>query len=420
MKIYFDMVGCRLNQAEIDLYAMKCLAEGDSLVSKAGDAERIYVNTCCVTKKAAADSRKMVRKYQRETNANVVAMGCWPSAMPEDALSILDAEDIIYNDEKFCLLEYGTIDLSEVKDKPKLGQRQRTRAFVKVQDGCLNQCAFCLTTIARGRARSARQEDIVRYINKLEKLGNKEIVLTGVQLGSWGVDLGESLRIADLIKTILSETGIPRIRLSSIEPWDISKELINLFQNERLCNHLHIPVQSASDKILKSMRRPLTREKLEDLFSMINKFAPNVAITSDILLGFPGEDENDFNETLSFIRNSGMSGGHVFSFSSMPGTVAERMEGQVQASITKERNKIARDLLDQLSYKYKRKRLNTEDKVLFESKLRIGEQFFWSGLTMDMLRVLVPSELNLKNCIYRVELGKMNENGRLFGKVISD
>jgi len=123
---------------------------------------------------------------------------------------------------------------------------------------------------------------------------------------------------------------------------------------------------------------------------------------------------------LSFIRNSGMSGGHVFSFSSMPGTVAERMEGQVQASITKERNKIARDLLDQLSYKYKRKRLNTEDKVLFESKLRIGEQFFWSGLTMDMLRVLVPSELNLKNCIYRVELGKMNENGRLFGKVISD
>ena len=131
----------------------------------------------------------------------------------------------------------------------------------------------------------------------MEKLGNKEIVLTGVQLGSLGVDLGESLRIADLIKTILSETGIPRIRLSSIEPWDISKELINLFQNERLCNHLHIPVQSASDKILKSMRRPLTREKLEDLFSIINKFAPNVAITSDILLGFPGEDQNDFNET---------------------------------------------------------------------------------------------------------------------------
>lgn len=414
------MVGCRLNQAEIDLYAMKCLAEGDSLVSQAGDADRIIVNTCCVTKKATADSRKMVRKYQRETSANVVAMGCWPSAMPEDALSILDAEDIIYNEEKFCLLEYGTIDLSEVQDKPKLGQRQRTRAFVKVQDGCLNQCAFCLTTIARGRARSARQEDIVRYINKLEKLGNKEIVLTGVQLGSWGVDLGESLRIADLIKTILSETGMPRIRLSSIEPWDISKELINLFQNERLCNHLHIPVQSASDKILKSMRRPSTRAKLEDLFSMINKFAPNVTITSDILLGFPGEDENDFNETLSFIKNSGMSGGHVFSFSPMPGTVAGRMEGQVQASITKGRNKIARDLLNQLSYKYKLKRLNTEEKVLFESKLRIGEQFFWSGLTMDMLRVLVPSELNLKNCIYRVELDKMDENGRLFGKVISD
>ena len=271
MKVFFDMVGCRLNQAEIDLFSLKYVSLGHEVVDNPADADLILVNTCCVTKKASADSRKKIHKFQRETNARVIAMGCWPSAMHDDAIKILSPKDLILNDEKFCLLDYSKIDLTGIDEKPRLGSRNRTRAFVKVQDGCRNACSFCLTTIARGQSRSIPAEQVISYIQRLEILGYKEIVLTGVQLGSWGKDFGLSTTIVDLITQILSKTNIHRIRLSSIEPWDVSEELINLFSDKRLCNHLHIPIQSGSNNVLKAMRRPGNTSDLIKLFSMINK-----------------------------------------------------------------------------------------------------------------------------------------------------
>ena len=419
MRVYFDMVGCRLNQAEIDLMALKHISHGDTVVSKAEDADFIFVNTCCVTKKAAADSRKMIRAYQRDTKANVIAMGCWPSTMLDDALEIVGPESIISNDKKFQLLNYSILNLGAVEQKPILGNRQRTRSFVKVQDGCLNQCSFCLTTIARGKSRSEDLESIVQYIRKLENLDVKEIVLTGVQLGSWGKDLPQRMSLAKLLEQIILKTSIPRIRLSSIEPWDVSEELIQLFNEPRICSHLHIPIQSASDEVLKVMRRPSSSEKLLKLFEMLHEKAPRIAVTTDIIVGFPNERENDFQQTINFLKEAGLTGGHVFSYSPMPGTLAATLDGQIQQAIIKDRNKKIRMLFSELSNQYSRYRLNSKADVLFESYLRIDDKLFWSGLSEDMLRVIVPAEGNLKNQIHQIELISIDSIGRIIGKIIS-
>ena len=419
MRVYFDMVGCRLNQAEIDLMALKHISHGDTVVSKAEDADCIFVNTCCVTKKAAADSRKMIRAYQRDTKANVIAMGCWPSTMLDDALEIVGPESIISNDKKFQLLNYSKLNIGMVEQKPILGNRQRTRSFVKVQDGCLNQCSFCLTTIARGKSRSEDLESIVQYIRKLENLDVKEIVLTGVQLGSWGKDLPQRMSLAKLLEQIILKTSIPRIRLSSIEPWDVSEELIQLFNEPRICSHLHIPIQSASDEVLKVMRRPSSSEKLLKLFEMLHEKAPRIAVTTDIIVGFPNERENDFQQTINFLKEAGLTGGHVFSYSPMPGTLAATLDGQIQQAIIKDRNKKIRMLFSELSNQYSRYRLNSKADVLFESYLRIDDKLFWSGLSEDMLRVIVPAEGNLKNQIHQIELISIDSIGRIIGKIIS-
>ena len=418
MNIFFDMLGCRLNQAELDLFALKYASDGDKVVQNPRDADCILVNTCCVTKKAAADSRKMVRKYQRETSARVIAMGCWPSAMGDDAIEILDNENIINNDEKFQLIDYACLDISDDSEKPQLGARHRTRSFVKVQDGCRNQCSFCLTTIARGRSRSASSKAILDYIRKCQDFGSQEIVLTGVQLGSWGADLEPGQNLAYLIENILTKTSVPRIRLSSIEPWDVNEALIGLFQDQRMCSHLHIPIQSGSDTILKAMRRPSSAEKLHDLFTLIHSNVPRITITSDFLVGFPGESEEDFEKTYKMVDLLGISGGHVFSFSAMPGTVAECLADPVQSATSKARNKRMRDRLDQSTNDHLKKRLKSIDEVLFESKLRIEERIFWSGLSKDMCRVIIECDKDLRNSIHRVKLESIDHKGRIIGQLI--
>lgn len=409
MKVFFDMVGCRLNQAEIDLMAMKHISDGDNVVSKAEEADCIFVNTCCVTKKAAADSRKMIRAYQRNTKAKIIAIGCWPTAMLDDAIEIVGPEAIIDNTQKFQLINYSAINFGEVHQKPKLGGRHRTRSFVKVQDGCLNQCAFCLTTIARGKSKSANIESIIQYIQKLEELNVKEIVLTGVQLGSWGKDFLQKKSLSQLIEQILIKTNIPRIRLSSIEPWDVNENLIGLFNEQRVCPHLHIPVQSASNEVLKAMCRPSTKEKLFELFDMVHNKAPGVAVTTDIIVGFPDESENDFLQTIQFIKEAGLTGGHVFSFSPMPGTIAATITEQIAQTIVKDRNKTVRLLFTELKNKYLQSRLKSNATVLFESKMRIDNNVFWTGFSEDMLRVIVPNRENLKNAIHSVELKSIND-----------
>ena len=413
--VYFDMVGCRLNQAEIEALARDFTSQGYQVVDQSMKADLIVVNTCCVTFKAAADSRKMLRHYQTHTNARVISTGCWNSAFPEQADDLLDTNNQISNEQKIQLVDL----VAELKPPLtptqgiQLGHRQRTRAFVKVQDGCNNRCSYCLTQIARGPSRSEPLERILSTINSLVDNGIKEVVLTGVQIGSWGKDLGD-LRIHDLISAILEQTGIPRLRLSSIEPWDVSEALVERFDNPRFCPHLHIPIQSGSDQVLRGMRRPLSKSELSGLLNMIRNHQKSLAVTTDIIVGFPGETQADLQETLEFIETNGFSGGHVFKFSPMPGTNACVLPNQVQESVRKERLKQVQSLFDRLSETTMERKVGTVQKVLFEA----SHKGAFEGYTPDYFRVKTSADGNLTNTIRKVELVKVWPEGKLEGRLV--
>lgn len=417
MKIFLDMVGCRLNQAEIDAMAIDLVKRGAEIVSEPALADEIIVNTCCVTAKASADSRKMIRHYKNKYSAKVISTGCWVSVERSTAEEISDQAYL--NDQKDWIPEFliqSPVDtLSGLGRKPKLGHRNRTRGFVKIQDGCNNACSFCLTTIARGASISVPADNILERVRQLEQMEIKEIVLTGVQLGSWGKDLEPKSRLSALLDYLLEQIEIPRIRLSSIEPWDIDQPLVNLLNHPSIMPHLHIPLQSGSDSILRAMRRPVTRERYRQILAMIRETSPRTAVTTDVISGFPGETDELFEESFNFIQECNFSGGHVFSFSAMPGTLANEMGERVQPAIVKARtNRLLAHFADR-EMQFKRHKIGQTENVLFESRKLSPEGAFFRGFSTDYQRVVCFSEDIRLNQIEAVELVHMDESGDLIG-----
>ena len=424
MKVFLDMVGCRLNQAEIEQLALDLTARGQEIVAEPTEADYVVINTCCVTAKAAADSRKMVRHYQRSTGAKVLAMGCWVSAFPQDSAELVSS-DAVFTSEKRDLvlkrLNNGEIESAVLREelvKPDLGSRSRTRSFIKVQEGCNNACSYCLTRIARGKSRSIPAEEVVRQIAQSEEFGVKEVVLTGVQIGAWGKDLEGNLRISDLIEAILLHTKVPRIRISSIEPWDVDEHLLACFEDVRLCPYLHLPLQSGNDAILRRMARPITTTRYRELIETIGKHLPELAITTDIIVGFPGETDALFEETFQFIAEMPFSGGHVFKFSPMPGTPAAKFEEQIPAAISHERAKRIRELLQAKTRAMQTRKIGSDTNVLWEQGRENGSQIYYTGLTPDFFRVRTQSKVNLTNTITLAHITGLDQAGLLIGGVI--
>lgn len=425
MKVFLNMVGCRLNQAEIEQLALSLVEAGVEVVSDPEEADEIVINTCCVTAKASADSRKMLRHHRTHfPNAHVIGTGCWVSISKKDPTvqgqMLHQAYDNTLKDQILVdLLEKADLIRSDYgKFRPYLGSRNRTRGFVKVQDGCDNRCAYCLTQIARGRSVSTDLQKVVEYALKLQNMGVKEIVLTGVQLGSWGKELNPRKRLSDLVNTLLEQTEIPRIRLSSIEPWDIDADLISLFENSRLCPHLHIPLQSGSDEILRKMNRPVNTSRFGEVLKSIRRVNPNFAITTDIICGFPGENEDLFLQSLEFIRECQFSGGHVFPFSALQATAAIAMEGQVQHSIRRERTAAVRQVLDEAEKAFGTLRLGQVAQVLFEGKAEFQGEPAWQGWSEDFLKVFTPSSEDLHNQIMSVKLESISPSCVLFANIL--
>ena len=419
MKIFLDMVGCRLNQSEIERMALDFIARGEEIVRNPSEAELIVVNTCCVTAKACADSRKTIRRYQRETSADVLATGCYVSAFEKQAAGLV-GENHFFSNEKKDLLPIIITGQNQTQNnfvfsgKPELGLRSRTRSFIKVQDGCDNYCTYCLTRIARGKSRSVQLAEIVQQAQQAEAAGIQEIVLTGVQIGSWGKDLTEGcMRISDLVGALLENTSLPRMRISSIEPWDLDDGLLDRFENPRLCPHLHIPLQSGSESILRRMARPFSASDFRDLMGKIQKKRPGLAVTTDILCGFPGENEELFEESRAFVEQMDFAGGHVFKFSPMPGTSASRMDDKVQESLVQQRSEVIRKLLESKTAKRQAEKLGTWEEVLWEH----GRQGAFSGFTRDYFRVHTNSEADLTNTISRAFIRKFTPGGELLADV---
>jgi len=392
MKIYLDTIGCRLNQSEIESMARQFRAVGHEIVISPELADMAVINTCAVTNEAAADSRGKIRQIARAGVNEIVATGCWATLQPQQALDLPNVLHVIVNDRKDHLvpdvlnLPQESFDLEPIAREPLPGLHRRTRAFIKVQDGCDNHCTFCITTIARGEGRSRPVADVILDIQSALDGGTKEIVLTGVHLGSWGQDFGQHLR--DLIKAILRETDVPRLRLSSLEPWDLDVDFFSLWDDKRLMPHLHLPLQSGCESTLRRMVRKTTPQSFRELVCAARDVMPEVAITTDIIAGFPGETEEEFAHSLAFVHEMNFAGGHVFRYSPRPGTGAAKMKGQVKPDLRKKRNHILHDALEESAQSYRQKFLGQTMSVLWESVSEMGE-WGWQmeGLTENYLRV---------------------------------
>jgi threonylcarbamoyladenosine tRNA methylthiotransferase MtaB len=377
MKIYLDTIGCRLNQSEIETMARQFRAAGHEIVASADSADMAVVNTCAVTTDAASVSRSKIRQIARAGVEEIVATGCWSTLQPQKALELPGIKHVVPNDRKDQLvldvlnLQPEVFELEPVTRVPLPGLHRRTRAFIKVQDGCDNACTFCITTVARGAGRSRPLAEVILDVRSALEGGAKEIVLTGVHLGSWGQDFNAHL--THLIQALLRETDVPRLRLSSLEPWDLSPEFFALWTNPRLMPHFHLPLQSGCDSTLKRMARKTTTESFSALVAAARAVLPDAAITTDIIAGFPGETEAEFAQTLDFVREMQFAGGHVFTYSPRPGTGAARMKGQVQPEVRKKRNRILTELLDESARSYREQFIGQTISVLWESTSEMGE-----------------------------------------------
>ena len=413
MKIYLDTIGCRLNQSEIETMARRFRAAGHEIVALPEAADMAVVNTCAVTTSAASDSRGRIRHIARAGVDEIVATGCWTTLYPKQAGELPNVLHVVTNDRKDYLvsdilnLKPETFDLEPLSRKPLPGLHRRTRAFIKAQDGCDNHCTFCITTVARGESRSRPLADVILDIQSALEGGAKEIVLTGVHLGSWGYDFDSHL--AELIQAILRETDAPRLRLSSLEPWDLSPDFFSLWTNHRLMPHLHLPLQSGSDSTLKRMLRKTTPDSFRALVSAAREAIPDVAITTDIIAGFPGETEDEFAETLDFVREMNFAGGHVFTYSARPGTGAARMKGQVRPELRKKRNHILQEAIEESAKSYREVFIGRKMSVLWESTSETGE-WGWKmeGWTGNYLRVNAFAPLPRWNEVDEVLLEAMD------------
>ncbi|MCC6146185.1 MAG: tRNA (N(6)-L-threonylcarbamoyladenosine(37)-C(2))-methylthiotransferase MtaB [Anaerolineaceae bacterium] len=418
MKVFLDTIGCRLNQAEIEQMGAQLRQAGHAVVGELAEADLVIINTCAVTTAAASDSRQKIRQAARAGIEQMVVTGCWATLAPHAAADLPGVSRVVDNAEKENLI----VNLLQVKEEefdreplarqPLPGAHLRTRAFIKVQDGCNNFCTFCITRLARGASRSRSTDEILKDISAALAGGAKEVVLTGVHLGSWGKDFSEKLNLRYLIEVILRESDTARLRLSSLEPWDLDETFFELWQDIRLCRHLHLPLQSGSAGVLKRMARKTTPQSFFRLVELARYVAPHMAVTTDLIAGFPGESEDEFAEGLALVEEIGFAGGHVFTYSPRPGTAAERMLEQVPHVLRKRRSERLRAALAESSKRYREQFLGETVEVLWESAHEAGDsQWKLAGLNDQAIKVTALSSERLCNQFGRVRIEKITRDG---------
>lgn len=418
MKIAIDTLGCKLNQAESEKLASRFAEAGHTLVGTVEEADIYILNTCTVTDAADAKSRHLLRQARRRNpEVMLVATGCFPERAPE-ALSRIDGVKLVTGnahklDLPEILAESGLLAAPEVTPPAaadSLKVISRTRAFIKIQDGCSGFCSYCIVPFVRGRETNLPAGQVIGEIRKRVSAGVKEAVLTGTEPGSYN-DGGTDL--AGLLRRVLVETEIPRIRLSSLQPDEITPGLINLWQDSRLCPHFHISLQSGSDSVLKRMNRRYSTEEYRSAVALLKSRVPGAAVTTDIIAGFPGETEEEYRESLEICRKSGFARIHVFPFSKRPGTTAANMPDQVPDSIRKHRSQKLRILGRECAESFRQGFTGSVLDVLWEQRSR-GD---WSGYTGNYIRVYTGSSDNLANRITPVKLAKPYRDG-MWGEIL--
>ncbi len=412
MHVHLKTLGCRLNEAELESWSRDFQAQGILPTASPGNADLVVINTCAVTEEAVKKSRKILRRAQRDNpRAKLVVSGCYASLNPEQAAADLGVDLIVPNTEKERLAEIAIREL-QLPTMPVTAmapgsysplQRNRQRAFIKVQDGCRYRCTYCIVTLARGEERSRPVSEVIGEINALSEQGLQEIVLAGVHLGGYGSDTGSSLK--QLVEAVLAETNIPRIRLGSLEPWDLPEDFWTLFSNPRLMPHLHLPMQSGADSVLRRMSRRCRSGEFLELVESARQQIPDFNVTTDIIVGFPGETAAEWQQTLEFVERAAFGDIHIFAFSPRSGTKAAMLPGAIPRETKRQRSEQLHQLAARLKRNMLKKQLEKTFPVLVEDTPSESETgFSQSGYLPNYLRVRFPVHDNLANQIVRVRI----------------
>jgi threonylcarbamoyladenosine tRNA methylthiotransferase MtaB len=408
--VFFDSIGCRLNQAEMESLAAEFLASGFDLAKNVEAADLVVINTCSVTKEADRDSRQKVRQvHARNARAGIALTGCWSTLEPEAAANLPGVRWVVPNDEKQRLAEYvlanGSFSTTaRWRHVPRGSPRSRTRAFLPVQLGCDHVCAYCVTRLARGAAKSVPADQVVRSILAAEEAGALEAVLTGVQLGAWGKDLFEPDGLRKLLNTILAGTSIPRIRLSSVEPWNVNADLLRVWEDPRMCPQLHLPLQSGCAATLRRMKRPCSPEVFAQQIAKARAAIPGLAVTTDLMVGFPGETREEFEETLAFVRQMQFARLHIFHFSPRPGTDADLMKDRIPPEERRARVREAKRVGDESTAAFLQEYLGREVEVLWEAGDGCGH---YRGGARNGISVRIDSNAPLRNQLSKVRISEI-------------
>ncbi len=412
--VALESLGCKLNQAELQRLAQGLAQAGYRLVDSPAEADIYILNTCTVTHVADRKSRHLLRLARRlNPSVRLVATGCYAHRAPEELKEIDGVELVIGNDRKMSLLNLLDIDSGKPGSSATANTRQasrRARAFLKIQDGCRNFCAYCIVPYVRTREVSVPADEIIAQIKAKAAAGFREVVLTGTEIGDYnhnGVDL------AGLLQRILAGTDIRRIRLSSLQPHHISPSLVGLWRDPRLCPHFHLSLQSGSDTMLKRMNRRYSTAGYRQAAALLRDSIPDVAITTDVIIGFPGETNAEFQESLEFCRQMRFARIHVFPFSTRPGTAAVTMPDQISVAVKKERSQIMLSLAKESARSYRQSFLGKTMEALWEQK----SGGVWSGLTGNYIKVYARSSEDLANKLLPVNINKLYRDG-VWGKLI--
>lgn len=420
VRIHVSSLGCKLNQSEMDSLAARLQAAGHELAASPAGADLCILNTCAVTQVAAQKSRQAVRRLHHDNPAaRLVITGCYAELSPGDLQDLPGVEMVAGNRAKDHLLDHLPAPLRPATaEAPAF--RPRTRALVKIQDGCDNACTYCIIHVARGEQRSRPAGEIVGEVRARLAAGYQEIVLTGVHVGAYGRDRAGGpleLDLWGLVARILAETPVPRLRLSSVEPWDLPDRALALWQDPRLCRHLHLPLQSGAAATLQRMGRRYDPAGFAALVEAARRAIPGLAVTSDVIVGFPGETEAEFEESLSFVRAAGLARLHVFPYSPRPGTPAAGMPGQVPPAVKAARAARMRQAGAATGQAFAHQFLGQTARVLWESARPGDDGPVWSGLTDNYLRVRAVHAGDLRNTFGLVRLARPMPGG-LWGEIL--
>lgn len=400
---------------------MQKFIEAGYKVCNVNENPDIYiVNTCTVTNIADRKSRQSLRKVKKENNTIIVAVGCYAQVAKDTLEQMPEIDIVLGNKEKKDIVKYveqffnrKIIDVGDIAKQKEFDEygcitfTEKSRTTIKIQDGCNNFCTYCLIPYARGRIRSRKRENIIKEAESIAKHGIKEIVLTGIHIASYGKDIEEEYKLIDLLEDLNKVKGIERIRLGSLEPTivteDFAKRLVKL---DKICHHFHLSLQSGCNETLKRMNRKYSVEQFREVVNILRKYFDDVNLTTDIIVGFPGETQEEFDKTYKFLEEIAFYKMHVFKYSKRTGTVAEKLPNQVDGNIAEERSKKLISLSNKNELSYNQKYIGKEVEVLFEEKQ--GE--YWVGHTNNYMVVKIKTEENLENKIVRVKIQEVNND----------